>query len=124
MNLEYESVPPSSLVAEVDTKPHTLNDEWVLFHHLPSEKDWTLSGYSVISDNIKTVEDVILVNKNLTDNIIKYSMLFFMRKGITPLWEDPANRTGGCFSYKVINKHVVQVWRSMMFHAAGGIVGR
>lgn len=119
MNLEYESVPPSSLVAEVDTKPHTLNDEWVLFHHLPSEKDWTLSGYSVISDNIKTVEDVILVNKNLTDNIIKYSMLFFMRKGITPLWEDPANRTGGCFSYKVINKHVVQVWRSMMFHAAG-----
>lgn len=101
------------------TATHQLEDTWVLYHHLPTEKDWTLSGYTVLHDEINTVEKTISLNQLLTDNIIKFSMLFFMRKGITPLWEDPANRTGGCFSYKVVNKHVVQVWRHMMFHAAG-----
>jgi hypothetical protein len=128
MNMIGE-IEPSLVVKEtnidikIDTEPscttHPLKDNWVLYHHLPSEKDWTLKGYTVLSDQINTVEKVISLNRSLTDNIIKYSMLFFMRKGITPLWEDPANCTGGCFSYKVVNKHVVQVWRHMMFHAAG-----
>ena len=119
---------PSSHVVESSTQvstvaTHGLHDTWVLYHHLPSEKDWSLSGYTVLYDEIDTVEKVISINQSLTDNIVKYSMLFFMRKGITPLWEDPSNRTGGCFSYKVVNKHVVQVWQHMMFHAAGESLG-
>ena len=98
---------------------HLLNDKWILYHHFPTEKNWTLSGYSIICENVDSVEKVISLNNALSDNIIKYSMLFFMRNDITPLWEDPANKSGGCFSYKVVNKYVVQVWRHMMFLAAG-----
>jgi hypothetical protein len=29
------------------------------------------------------------------------------------------NTNGGCFSYKVVNKHVVQVWRHMMYLVCG-----
>lgn len=112
--------PSHSTITMTESSPaHQLEDTWVLYHHLPTEKDWTLSGYTVLHDEINTVEKTISLNQLLTDNIIKFSMLFFMRKGITPLWEDPANRTGGCFSYKVVNKHVVQVWRHMMFQAVG-----
>jgi hypothetical protein len=42
-----------------------------------------------------------------------------MRKGITPLWEDPKNRQGGCFSYKVSNKNVYECWRSLVFSLTG-----
>jgi hypothetical protein len=36
-----------------------------------------------------------------------------MKTGITPMWEDPQNRNGGCFSYKVSNKFVVDVWKHL-----------
>ena len=34
-------------------------------------------------------------------------MLFVMRNGINPMWEDPKNKDGGCFSYKISNKNVI-----------------
>lgn len=108
------SNPPSTQMAT-----HPLNDKWVLYNHLPSEKDWTLSGYNVIMDDIDTVEKTVAINRALPDNMVKFSMLFLMRQGVTPLWEDERNKHGGCFSYKVINKHVIQVWRHMMFLACG-----
>ena len=46
-------------------------------------------------------------------------MLFVMRDGITPMWEDPKNRNGGCFSYKVSNKHVPEVWKNLFFGLCG-----
>ena len=96
-----------------------LNDKWVLYHHLPSDKNWTIQGYVVLCDQVDTVEKVVSINSLLPDNMVKYSMLFFMRNNISPLWEDPMNKNGGCFSYKVVNKHVVQVWRHMMYLVCG-----
>ena len=93
---------------------HLLNDKWVLYHHLPSEKNWTLSGYTILANDIDTTAKVIALKNYIPENMIKYSMLFLMRKGITPLWEDPRNKEGGCFSYKVFNKQVEQVWRELM----------
>ena len=98
---------------------HPTNDKWVLYNHLPSEKDWSLQSYNVLMENIDTIEKTISLNRILPENMVKYSMLFFMRNGVTPLWEDDQNINGGCFSYKVINKYVVQVWKHMMFLAAG-----
>ena len=102
---------------------HVLNDKWILYNHLPSVKDWTLGGYSIIMDDIDSAEKVIALNRSLTDNMVKYSMLFFMRHNITPLWEDKCNKDGGCFSYKVLNKYVVQVWRQMMYLISGESLG-
>jgi hypothetical protein len=31
------------------------------------------------------------------------------------MWEDNCNRNGGCFSYKVSNKVVVNVWRELTY---------
>jgi hypothetical protein len=46
-------------------------------------------------------------------------MLFVMRDGITPMWEDPKNRNGGCFSYKIINKHAPEVWKTLLLLLCG-----
>jgi len=42
-----------------------------------------------------------------------------MKSGITPMWEDPKNREGGCFSYKITNKFVVDVWKKLSLLLSG-----
>jgi hypothetical protein len=45
-----------------------------------------------------------------------------MREGIKPTWEDPKNRNGGCFSYKVSNKNVCKVWKDLSYVVVGGTI--
>ena len=96
-----------------------LQTEWNYYYHLPNDKNWNLASYKPIMSNISTLEQLIGLNEMVTDNIIKNCMLFIMRKGITPMWEDACNRQGGSFSYKVVNKMVVQVWRKLMYLLCG-----
>jgi len=96
-----------------------LIDKWDLYYHLPHDKNWEISGYKKILSDIDNVEKLIAINETLPENIVKHCMLFVMRKGITPMWEDPKNRTGGCFSFKVINKQVNSVWKSLFYAMCG-----
>ena len=102
------------------TQMHMLNDKWVLYHHLPSSKDWTLSGYEIIMKDIDCLEKAIVLNEKIPEDVIKYSMWFLMRQGISPLWEDPKNASGGNFSYKVVNKNVYEVWKQMFYLLCSG----
>jgi len=97
----------------------TLIHRWNYYYHLPNDKNWNLDSYKIIMANISTVQQLIAMNESLTDNIIKNCMLFVMRAGITPMWEDPQNRQGGCFSYKVTNKTVISVWRRLTYLLCG-----
>ena len=101
------------------TQQHILNGKWNLYYHLPHDKNWAVSSYSTILREIETAEQVVSLNNAIHDNIIKNCMLFVMRKGITPLWEDPKNRSGGCFSYKVSNKTVYECWKSLTYNLVG-----
>ena len=51
-------------------------------------------------------------------------MLFMMREGIRPTWEDPKNRNGGCFSYKVLNKNVSKVWKELTYVTVGSSISK
>ena len=97
---------------------HLLSDEWCLWAHLPHDTDWSLNSYKSIT-TYKTLEEVICVSESLSPLLVKNCMLFIMRKGITPLWEDPKNRDGGCFSYKVNNKIIPECWKKLTY----GLIG-
>lgn len=97
---------------------HILKDEWCFWAHLPHDTDWSLNSYKNIYTG-KTVEEVIAVSQAIPDRLVKNCMLFIMRKGITPLWEDPKNRSGGCFSYKVNNKTVIESWKKLSYSLIG-----
>ena len=101
------------------TQQHNLNGKWNLYYHLPHDKNWEVSSYSTIMRDIDTVEQVIVLNDSMHENIIKNCMLFVMRDGIAPMWEDPKNRNGGCFSYKIINKHAPEVWKNLFYLLCG-----
>jgi hypothetical protein len=90
------------------------NHKWNIYYHLPQDKSWTLSSYVPIIKGVDKIEQVNAINDAISDNIIKYCMLFVMKEGITPMWEDVKNRNGGCFSYKVISKDAPEVWRELL----------
>ena len=98
--------------------PHLLYDKWTLWAHLPHDTDWSVKSYKEI-DTVDSVEAAITLCETIPDKMIKNCMLFFMRKGIQPIWEDPKNQRGGCFSYKVSNKIVGSVWKSLSYLLVG-----
>jgi hypothetical protein len=98
---------------------HKLAARWNLYYHLPQNASWELSSYKQIFAGIETVEQAILLNHTIPENIVKTCMLFVMREGITPLWEDPKNRNGGCFSFKISNRIVFDVWKNVFYCLVG-----
>jgi len=96
-----------------------LADKWNLYYHLPQDKSWELSSYKTVMVDINRADTLLSLVNGVSHNIIKYCMLFVMRKGITPMWEDKLNRNGGCFSYKVPNKTVPEVWNALFLSLCG-----
>jgi len=101
------------------TQIHTLHDKWNVYYHLPDNNAWDLASYTVLMDKVSSVESVIALSKEIHDNVIRNCMLFVMRDGISPMWEDKKNRDGGCFSYKVSNKFVPEVWNNLFYCLTG-----
>ena len=100
------------------TEFHKLNNKWNLWGHLPQDTDWTAPSYKKLYQ-FTNVEDTIAITKSLPGSLVKNCMLFIMKDRITPMWEDPQNRNGGCFSYKVSNKNVYEVWRDLTYILVG-----
>ena len=105
----------TKMISNLNSEPqeesfHVLKNEWVLWAHLPHNTDWSPKSYVKVCE-ISTVEETIAIMTTLPKELVQNCMLFLMKKGISPLWEDPQNRQGGCFSYKVLNKNVPEVWK-------------
>ena len=100
---------------------HNLSDKWTLWAHLPHNTDWSLKSYIPIS-TFSTVEETIAVTESLPPILVENCMLFIMRQGVNPIWEDPKNRNGGCFSYKVLNKNVAKAWSELTYRITGGSI--
>lgn len=102
---------------------HKLSDKWCLWAHLPHDTDWSINSYKKIY-TVTTVEETIAVTETLPDILVKNCMMFLMRDGIKPIWEDPKNRNGGCFSYKVSNKNVYEVWKELSYMLVGDTISK
>lgn len=97
---------------------HKLSDKWTLWAHLPHDTDWSINSYKKIFTT-STVEETIAIVETLPQILVQNCMLFMMREGIKPTWEDEKNRNGGCFSYKVSNKSVYEVWKDLSYVVVG-----
>jgi len=102
----------------MEKEKNHLNDKWILWAHLPHDIDWTLSSYKEIVE-IDSVEDGLCIFENLPEILVKNCMLFLMRKGINPVWEDENNKEGGCFSYKINSKNAQVIWNNLSYTLMG-----
>ena len=97
---------------------HILNDEWILWFHNPLDNDWSIESYIEIGE-IKTIEDFWELQSYLNQNHVNNSMLFLMRKGIKPIWEDENNKDGGCWSFKISKKDIFKAWSELSIAILG-----
>ena len=106
----------SSLVKKTDTTTelHKLSDTWTLWAHLPHDTDWSLKSYSEVF-TFKHMEELITLNNTIPERMLKNCMLFMMKEGIKPIWEDSENRDGGCFSYRIANKYIKNIWDELSY---------
>ncbi len=104
--------------AEVENEFNNLYGKWTMYAHLPHDTDWSVNSYKVIQE-ITYVEESIALFKIIPDILVKNCMLFLMRDTIKPIWEDPRNRDGGCFSFKVSNKNVPKAWKHLCYSLMG-----
>ncbi len=97
---------------------HNLNNSYILWAHLPHDTNWGIGSYKNIY-KYSTVEETIAITETVPDTLVKNCMLFVMKQNIMPLWEDPNNRSGGFFSYKISNKIVYEVWCKLVYMLVG-----
>ena len=121
-------VDPHSTIMITDTSRiveeyNKLSDKWTLWAHLPHDTDWSIKSYKQIF-TVSNVEETIAITETLPPILVQNCMLFWMREGIKPTWEDPKNRNGGCFSYKVVNKTVFDSWKELTYSILGNTVSK
>jgi hypothetical protein len=97
---------------------YNLNNNWTCWIHYQNDNIWTLDRYQNIT-TLVTLKDAVLFIENLDEDIIKKSMLFFMKDSILPLWESEDNINGGCFSYKISNTNIVNIFKILLYKIIG-----
>jgi hypothetical protein len=97
---------------------YNLNNNWTCWIHYQNDNVWTLDRYQKIT-TLTTLKDAVLFIENLDENIIKKTMLFFMKDSILPLWESEDNINGGCFSYKISNINIVNIFKILLYKIIG-----
>jgi hypothetical protein len=106
------------MAAASSTELHRLKNKWTLWVHLPQDPDWSVKSYKKVYQ-FNNLEETIAITESLPEALVQNCMLFVMKDGITPMWEDIKNRNGGCFSYKVSNKNVYETWRDLTYVLVG-----
>ncbi|KAI9227658.1 MAG: translation initiation factor eIF 4e-like domain-containing protein [Piptocephalis tieghemiana] len=98
-----------------------LQHEWTFWH---DRNDTTAADYeSNLSPlhTVHTVQDFWRVFNNIPgpDRLTGRSSLHFMRQGVKPLWEDPWNQEGGCWSFRVRKEDTPKVWIELLMLLVG-----
>jgi hypothetical protein len=99
-----------------------LSECWTMYFHDPDDNQWSPSSYKIIG-HISTAQDWCYTDISFT-NLWQKGMFFIMREHIQPLWEDPLNKDGGCFSYKVNKNEAGQYWYRLGGLLLGGTLGK
>tara|TARA_B100001093_G_scaffold519868_1_gene611008 strand:- start:1571 stop:2095 length:525 start_codon:yes stop_codon:yes gene_type:complete len=105
-------------INKINFNEHKLNDTWTMWAHLPHDTDWSLSSYKKII-NLQTIEESLIFFESFPDIVTTNCMLFLMRNGIQPIWEDEKNKKGGCFSYKINNRSAINSWKNLSYVLLG-----
>jgi len=112
-----------NIINENENEFHNLSNKWTLWAHLPKNNDWSINSYISIF-TFTTIEETIAVIDSIPPVLVEKCMLFLMKDGVLPTWEDTQNRNGGCFSYKILNKNAYNIWRDLSYVLVGSSISK
>ena len=73
---------------------------WSVYYHNPTDTKWTSDSYQLIA-TVKTWGEFFSIIYELGDVAIQQGMIFWMKEGVPPLYENHANIKGGCYSLRI-----------------------
>lgn len=74
-----------------------LEDTWGAYAHGPLDRDWRHCSYRILGAPISDIAGFWLLWNSISD-LVTRSMVFVMRDGVHPSWDDPANLDGSIAS--------------------------
>jgi len=94
------------------------NNKWKLWYH-HNKKAWNISDYKMIY-TISNIQDYWDFHNNLNIfNGIISQHFFLMKDDIKPIWEDPLNKKGGCWSIKISIEKSTDLWIKLSLYILG-----
>ncbi len=96
---------------EVNKLNHFDNTWNVWYHH--TKDNWTVDGYKKIYKIDNGVDFWKLYNNWESLGGITAKHFFLMKNDTKPLWEDPVNMKGGCWSYKILDSMAAELWEDL-----------
>jgi len=100
-----------------------LQYSWRIWAHYINDTDWSNKSYISIH-NCSNIEEIIAFHETLilSEGVIRKYMLFFMKDDILPMWEDEANRNGGCFWFKIPLDNIQTNWKTILYSIVGNTI--
>lgn len=89
-----------------------LTDTWnVWYHHI--KDNWTIEGYKKIYTIDNGIDFWKLYNNWDSLGGITAKHFFLMKNNTQPIWEDPINTNGGCWSFKIVDSMAGDLWEDL-----------
>ena len=79
-----------------------LNNKWILWSHELNNTNWEKNSYKKLYE-LNNLYDLKIINDNINKDFFIYNMIFMMKDGIFPTWEDKNNCNGCSGSFKITN---------------------
>jgi uncharacterized protein YeaC (DUF1315 family) len=79
---------------------------WCLYYHNPVDTKWTPDSYQMMG-TVKTWGEFLALTNEIKDVTMQHGMVFWMREGVPPLYENHTNIKGGCYSLRVSRQKAV-----------------
>ncbi len=90
----------------------TLTNKWnVWYHH--TKDNWTIDGYKKIFKIDNGIDFWKLYNNWESLGGITSRHFFLMKNDTQPVWEDPINMKGGCWSFKIVDSMASELWEDL-----------
>ncbi len=96
-----------------------LKNNWNLWYHSINDTSWTKKSYHKIY-TITNLYDYQYVINTFRQEHYQNGMFFLMKENIFPNWEDPYNRNGGCLSFKIPSKDILNEWNILLLNSIVG----
>jgi len=94
---------------------------WCAYYHDPVDTKWTPDSYQLIA-TVKTWNDFFSLLHTMGDVILQQGMIFWMREGVPPLYENHANIKGGCYSLRISRQKAIRYFILYTIASMAGLV--
>lgn len=124
MSAEAAAIEPTSLDGSTP-----LPESWTMYFHVPVDRKastdasgnavWDMASYLPLF-TVTTVDEFWAMFHSLKAEFVTSGLYFFMRQGVEPRYEDPANENGGEWKKKVDRLYSYDAFIELCVYAALG----